>query len=486
MAHISKNIKNLRIDRHLTQEALAARMNVTRQTVSSWETGRTQPDVDMLMRLAWALQTDVETLIYGSRSKVGLEADPAVGRRTLTVVLTVMGTLFSVLGLVLIFVFFWREIPGFFKKSLAFLPLTVGAAAGVTVLLKNEKRLFFREGAAVLWTAGLVATGALVNAVFGASMRFVTLLLADILLTLPLMFLFDSVFAFSFALFAGFLEMTQTADDSWRPVIPLWLWFGVGAAILLTCLIYHLKREKNVSLAKYETWMLLLHTFAFGIFTFPFVTEEPFMRIIIQQFLTFGPCLFLAGTAIRTELSLRVPGAVFGGVTLFVTAAVFELSKGDIDRLMFRLPLIIELVLSAAAIGFCLVWGLRKKPLDAIGYCMAAVLLLSLPLTLLVGEKGFMLPLLSTLLFGVLTVVSGVKNARIARANAGIVNVCGAFILVIAAFSDNILLLGLTALLTGVVLLAANLAMVKRFKKRTEELPPDPVDPQGEEAADHA
>ena len=38
MAKISKNIKKLRSDKKFTQDALAVKMNVTRQTISSWET----------------------------------------------------------------------------------------------------------------------------------------------------------------------------------------------------------------------------------------------------------------------------------------------------------------------------------------------------------------------------------------------------------------------------------------------------------------
>ena len=74
MSPISKNIKRLRGERGLTQEQLAEQLCVTRQTVSSWENNRTQPDIDMLTALSDALGADVEELIYGKRRSVGLEA----------------------------------------------------------------------------------------------------------------------------------------------------------------------------------------------------------------------------------------------------------------------------------------------------------------------------------------------------------------------------------------------------------------------------
>ena len=59
----SENLKALRKQRGFTQEELAARLNVVRQTVSKWEKGLSVPDADMLMRLAEILETTVSTLL---------------------------------------------------------------------------------------------------------------------------------------------------------------------------------------------------------------------------------------------------------------------------------------------------------------------------------------------------------------------------------------------------------------------------------------
>lgn len=64
MADIPKNIKKLRIQKNMTQDALAEKLFVTRQTVSNYETGKSRPDVDTLVRIAEALDTDINTLIY--------------------------------------------------------------------------------------------------------------------------------------------------------------------------------------------------------------------------------------------------------------------------------------------------------------------------------------------------------------------------------------------------------------------------------------
>lgn len=62
---ISKNIKRLRQQAGLTQEQMAERLFVTRQTVSLWENGKTQPDIQTLERIAEVFNVDLMTVLYG-------------------------------------------------------------------------------------------------------------------------------------------------------------------------------------------------------------------------------------------------------------------------------------------------------------------------------------------------------------------------------------------------------------------------------------
>lgn len=65
MRDIGKNIRALRERRGMTQEALAEALFVTRQTVSNYETGRSRPDIDMLLKIAQVLDADMNHLLYG-------------------------------------------------------------------------------------------------------------------------------------------------------------------------------------------------------------------------------------------------------------------------------------------------------------------------------------------------------------------------------------------------------------------------------------
>lgn len=65
MRDIGKNIRAARVRRGLTQDELAERLHVSRQTVSNYETGRSRPDVEMLLSAAEQLEVDVQVLLYG-------------------------------------------------------------------------------------------------------------------------------------------------------------------------------------------------------------------------------------------------------------------------------------------------------------------------------------------------------------------------------------------------------------------------------------
>ena len=58
-----ENLKALRKDRGLSQEELAARLHVVRQTISKWEKGLSVPDAEILLRLAEVLDTTVSRLL---------------------------------------------------------------------------------------------------------------------------------------------------------------------------------------------------------------------------------------------------------------------------------------------------------------------------------------------------------------------------------------------------------------------------------------
>ena len=60
---LNENIKKLRQAKGLSQEELAIKLNVVRQTISKWENGLSVPDSSMLITLADELDTSVGILL---------------------------------------------------------------------------------------------------------------------------------------------------------------------------------------------------------------------------------------------------------------------------------------------------------------------------------------------------------------------------------------------------------------------------------------
>ena len=65
MAKVGRNIRKQRLQQGMTQDILAEKLHVSRQTVSNYETGKSYPDIDMLVNIAEALNVEIQILIYG-------------------------------------------------------------------------------------------------------------------------------------------------------------------------------------------------------------------------------------------------------------------------------------------------------------------------------------------------------------------------------------------------------------------------------------
>lgn len=59
----SKNIKTRRIEKNMTQESLSQLLNVSRVSISNWETGKNYPDFGLLVKISTVLDLSLDTLI---------------------------------------------------------------------------------------------------------------------------------------------------------------------------------------------------------------------------------------------------------------------------------------------------------------------------------------------------------------------------------------------------------------------------------------
>ena len=92
---IGKRIANVRKERNISQEELAGRIYVSRQSISKWESDQVIPDTENVIALAKALNVSVEWIISGSEqtSKKNVHKD---------VIVLIIGSVFFVTSIILV------------------------------------------------------------------------------------------------------------------------------------------------------------------------------------------------------------------------------------------------------------------------------------------------------------------------------------------------------------------------------------------------
>lgn len=73
--NLGNRIANLRKEKGLTQQELANKLFVTDKTVSSWEANRTEPNLEIIIRLSEILEISAGYLIYGDNNKNDIETE---------------------------------------------------------------------------------------------------------------------------------------------------------------------------------------------------------------------------------------------------------------------------------------------------------------------------------------------------------------------------------------------------------------------------
>ena len=78
---LNENMKTIRKSKGLSQQELAVRLNIVRQTVSKWEQGLSVPDSDMLISLSKVLETPVSTLLGETVTETETDALKAISEK---------------------------------------------------------------------------------------------------------------------------------------------------------------------------------------------------------------------------------------------------------------------------------------------------------------------------------------------------------------------------------------------------------------------
>ena len=78
---IGEFLRELRKGRGLTQEQLAEQFNISRRSISRWETGSNMPDVGLLIEIADFFDVDIREIIDGERKSENMEKEKETLRK---------------------------------------------------------------------------------------------------------------------------------------------------------------------------------------------------------------------------------------------------------------------------------------------------------------------------------------------------------------------------------------------------------------------
>lgn len=497
MSKISKNIKQLRQERNLTQDELAEKLHVTRQAISSWENDRTQPDVQMLGRLREVFGVTIEELLYGKKRNTTLELQKPPYTNSLITVFSVLGSILVTAGLILIFVTGWDKMPEFFKKGLAFLPLFIGQAVGVFVLMKKKEKKAWCEGGAVFWGIGIIASSALVQNVFDIYVYDQNFYLIMALSLLPVVFLMKSVSALTAFYVTGLFHVYSVTEGAVFEDFGAVKYIGCG---LCTVLIFAIgvyfahilkKTDKESHRISIVHWITAIGFPAYGFFfvilgNFETGSALLFASAILLSYFILGqreksitsPFRFLGffGTAVCVCLSSYIDFLDFGAdigagqiglitVELIMICAALLIIKcnfsSKIQLLMSADYLVIHfLFLIAMILEEMTHLHFIEKPEDVLMYSQYAEWV----------DVIFVVMQIFALAFFSLMIAQGAMDKKLTVMNTGFIGFTHQIIFWVAGSGLGMLTNGIVLLICGGVLLFVNLKIAKSKKQETDPI----------------
>lgn len=483
MTKVSKNIKKIRTAKKLTQDDVAKSLFVTRQTVSSWESGRTQPDIEMLCKLSELLCVPVEDLIYGEKRFSSDTEKAQNSKRILIIIFSIIASALMGTGLILIFVNYWEHFPTGIKTVFSFIPMLVSQAVAIYTFLKHRNSIAWREGTSVIWYAGMAATVALIDNVFLLPCDFWDCLLIDAILILPVIYILDVItpltiyFAstiaytistltnffynnfgirvmmtiFSVLFFAAgfiYVVLNRKKKDDWRHIFSLWISIITGFGFLL------------ISMLSFDLESIIVISVSTAYFICIYYADKNDSWI-----LPYKP-LGLIGTTAATIVSV----IIMHPENMYSPYNGYSIS----ERICFD---VLSLISIAATV---LTWVLNRKTFIKnnmkTGYCACAAvfLLCELVCCIFFPENNhiiiYVLLEVSALAMSVSLVAEGVISNKFTTLNTGLISTSVLIAYVIHSLVEiSMLGAGVLLVIFGAVLFGVNYLLARKIKLLKKE-----------------
>ena len=483
MSKVSKNLKKIRTEKKMTQDALAEKIHVTRQAISNWENDKTKPDIESLEMLAEVLEVDIEELIYGEKKSVIISQDKTEQKNRIKITLAIVGSILVASGLAILFFGFWQDFSISLQTAFSVIPMIAGQGFALYTYLKRKDSSSWRESASVIWTIGTVATIALVDGVHNISWTYTDYLVVDSILLIPILFIFGSVIPLAFYYY---MTIHIATIGNWQNLLLSLVLFTLG--ILFT---HYMSRDKDDVRGKIAQWitmiasipemaLLIVAGFRVGI-----LAES--MSVLLAGLLSFFLCIYVVSIDNTVVTSPFRPISAIGicGTMLALSIGGFsdspDIMGEDTIRFVISLvlciaiPLIIatikredfedepfkiaKIVMPFAMIGLTFIYAILSNfvgHLELITFILVIVDYISAILTIA---------------FGGLLVYQGVTEIKILTINLGLLTV---FTQILGIYSNigngNIFVFGILLVIFGASIIFINWKMLSIKKSQQEQL----------------
>ena len=194
---LNENILKFRKERGFSQETLAEKVDVSRQTISNWELGETNPNPDQLISLSKAFDVSVDVLLGKEEEKKEDKPDARI--------FTAVGTALNFIGLITsIMIWFDKQDESAIAVGLILMAVGCMTFAIGQIIGKNKKNNILYFIGVNIWILLLIPYSCIFNMIDGVLGRFYYQLT-------PLPQLNNSYFTYSLA-WIVYIAICVTAD----------------------------------------------------------------------------------------------------------------------------------------------------------------------------------------------------------------------------------------------------------------------------------
>ena len=136
---IEKKLKDARLNAGMTQEQVAEKIMVSRQTVSNWETGKSLPDIISIINMSDLYQISLDELLKGDRKmKEKLKKDIENANDNKRLILTTALMVLFVVVVYLLSIFMGGVFYDFCKNAIIWILMGLGVAFSSVYLKQKE------------------------------------------------------------------------------------------------------------------------------------------------------------------------------------------------------------------------------------------------------------------------------------------------------------------------------------------------------------